>query len=117
MKGFIVVNYLSLLSLRIMLDVSKVRGLHTQKLIRINPSKRGNPSDQAGINQKSHNHKSKCHLLIEHLRNVDVLRNDEGRAFPETLCWRACLNCKYMEINTQHFSWTHSIWWGLLKTI
>jgi len=52
MKGFIVLNYLSILNLRIMLDVPKAHGLHTQKLIRIYHSKRGDPSDHARNNEK-----------------------------------------------------------------
>jgi len=107
MKDIIVVNSLSILSLRIMLDVAKEHGLRTQKIIRIYHSKRADSVDHACINQKPHNQKSKCHLLIEHFWIVDVLRNDEGSAFPEILCWSDCVN--YMEINTQHFSWTHSI--------
>jgi len=107
LKDIIVVNFLSILSLRIMLDVAKVHGLHKQKMIKIYPSKIDDSIDHARINPKPYNQQNKCHLLIEHFWYVDVLRNDEASAFPEILCWSACVN--YMEINTQHFSWTHGI--------
>jgi len=71
MKDIVVANCLSILSLHIMLDVAKVHGLHTQNMIRIYPSKRGDSVDHACINQKSHKQKYKCNLPIEHFWSVD----------------------------------------------
>ena len=108
MKGFILVNYLSILSFHIM--VAKVHGIRMQKLIQIYLSRRSNSFDHAHIHQDPHNHKSKCDLPIELYWTVDVLRKHEGSSIPEVLCWSACLKCKYLEIYTEHISWNQNNW-------
>jgi hypothetical protein len=104
------VNYLSIISLHIILELAKVYGILMQKLIQIYLSRRGNSFDHAHIYQDPRNHKSKCDLPVECFWAVDVPRNDEGSSIPEVLCWSACLKCKYSEINTEHLSWNHSNW-------
>jgi hypothetical protein len=104
------VNYLSILSLHIMLELAKVHGIHMQKLIQIYLSRRGNSFDHAHIHQDPRNHKSKCSLTIECFGAVDVLRKHDGSPIPEVLCWSACLKCKCLEIYREHFSWNHSNW-------
>ena len=77
MKGFILVNYLSILSLHIMLELAKVHGILIQKLIQIYLSRGGDSFGHAHINQDPHSHRSKCDIPVDCFWTVDVARNDE----------------------------------------